>query len=69
MIGLKPILQSRTVWSNLVGFAALSLSAFGFDTHDVDSGAVADALLQVVAAGGFVASTVFRVLATKRLAG
>jgi lysozyme family protein len=69
MNGLKPILLSRTVWSNLIGLAALAASAFGFDTGGIDTGGLADAALQVVAAGGFLASTVFRVIATKRLAG
>ena len=67
MDSLKPILQSRTVWSNLIGLAALALSAFGFDTAGLDTSRVADAALQAIAASGFLASTAFRITATKRL--
>ena len=67
MDSLKPILQSRTVWSNLIGLAALALSAFGFDTSGLDTARVADAALQAIAAGSFLASTGFRIVATKRL--
>ncbi|MCP8937774.1 hypothetical protein NK718_04545 [Alsobacter sp. SYSU M60028] len=67
MDGLKSILGSRTVLSNIVGLAALAFSALGFQTSGVDTGALTDAILQAIAAGGFIASTVFRVLATKKL--
>ncbi|GGH13963.1 hypothetical protein GCM10007036_12930 [Alsobacter metallidurans] len=67
MDALKPILQSRTVWSNLIGLGAIALAAFGFDTGGVDSGQLADTALQVVAGLSFIASTAFRVLATHRL--
>ena len=64
---IKPILQSRTVWSNLIGLAAIGLSAFGFDTTGVDQGRLAEAGLQAIAGLSFVSSTVFRILATRRL--
>ena len=64
----KSLLSSRTVWANLVGLAAVLLSIFGFDTSTVDSASLADAIAQAVAGISFVASTVFRVTATKRLA-
>jgi lysozyme family protein len=67
MIDTKSVLGSRTVWSNAVGLAALALSAFGFDSGLVESAKVTDALLQIVAGGSFVASTIFRVFATRRL--
>lgn len=63
----KTLLASRTLWSNVIGLAAVGLSLAGFDTKLLDPGALADAALQVVAAGGFIASTVFRIVATKRL--
>ena len=67
MLHSKSIVESRTVWSNLIGLAALAVSAFGFDTSGVDQGAVVDAILKGVAGIGFVASTIYRVKATKQL--
>ena len=62
----KTILSSRTVWSNLIGLAALGLGLLGLDATGLESPAFADAIAQVVAAGGFIASTVFRIVATKQ---
>ncbi len=67
MFDTKTLLQSRTVWANVVGFASLGLSLMGFQTSGLDVGLVTDRLLEFVAAGSFVASTFFRVVATKRL--
>lgn len=67
MFDTKTLLQSRTVWANVVGFASLGLSLMGFQTTGLDVGLVTDRLLEFVAAGSFVASTFFRVFATKRL--
>ena len=67
MIEFKSLLESRTLWANGIGLAALGLSALGFDTSAVNGPAVADSALQAVAGLSFVASTLFRVLATKRL--
>jgi lysozyme family protein len=64
---VKPILQSRTVWSNLIGLAAVSLSALGYDTSQVDAGKFADTGLSVIAGLSFIASTAFRIVATRRL--
>lgn len=64
----KTILESRTVWANVIGFASLGLSIFGFKTGEIDANLVADKALEAVAAVSFIASTVFRVLATKKLA-
>ncbi len=69
MIDTKSILSSRTVWANLVGLGALGLSAFGFNTSGLDAGLVADAVLQAVTGASLVASTLFRVVASKRIAG
>ncbi len=63
----KTILSSRTIWANTIGVLALVLSWFGFDTGSVDKSALTDNLLQVIAGVSFVASSVFRVLATRRL--
>jgi lysozyme family protein len=67
MFDTKTLLQSRTVWSNVVGFGSIALSLMGFQTMGLDQGLLTDRLLELVAAGSFVASTVFRVIATKRL--
>ncbi len=67
MFDSKTILASRTVWANLIGLAALVLGLFGFDASALSTGAVEEALVQFVAAGSFIASTVFRILATKQI--
>lgn len=67
LIAGKSLLASRTLWANAIGLIALVLSWFGFETSGIDSGGLADAMLQAIAGLGFVASTVFRVLATRRL--
>lgn len=63
----KTILSSRTVWANAVGFAALALSWLGFDVGGLDRDALVENLLQGLAGLGFVLSTIFRVIATRRL--
>lgn len=68
MIDTKTIFASRTVWANLIGLAALILGMFGFDTSTLDAGAFQAALAQFIAAASFIASTLFRILATKQLA-
>jgi lysozyme family protein len=67
MLGLKSILASRTVLANLVGLVAFGLSAAGFDTGSLKADALVDAALATVTGASFVASTVFRVVATKKL--
>jgi hypothetical protein len=67
MFDTKTILASRTIWSNLIGLAALVLGLFGFDGSALATGAVEEALLQIIAAGSFIASTLFRIVATKQI--
>jgi lysozyme family protein len=64
----KSLFSSRTVWANLVGLDAVLLSICGFDTSTMDSPGMADAIEQSVAGISFVGSTIFRVIATRRLA-
>jgi lysozyme family protein len=64
----KSILTSRTVWSNLVGLVAIGLSLGGFNVAGIDTGPVVDAGLQAIAGASFVASTLFRVIATRKIA-
>ncbi len=63
----QSLLQSRTVWSNLIGFGALILSLTGHGAG-LDTGQLTDSIMQVVTAGSFIASTVFRILSTKKVA-
>jgi hypothetical protein len=67
MLDIKPIFLSRTVWANLVGLVALALGFLGFDTRGLDEAAVVESILQIVAAGSFVLSTFFRIVATRQL--
>jgi lysozyme family protein len=67
MDDVKPMLMSKTVWANGIGLLALVLSLFGFNTTLMDPNALAEAVLQAVAAVSFVLSTAFRVIATKRI--
>ena len=67
MFDSKTILASRTIWANLIGLAALFLGLLGFDSSALATGAFEEALVQLVAAGSFIASTVFRILATKQI--
>jgi hypothetical protein len=67
MFDSKSILASRTIWSNLIGLAALVLGLFGFDSSALATGAVEEALVQLIAAGSFIASTIFRIVATKQI--
>jgi lysozyme family protein len=69
MMDSKAILSSRTVWSNALGLVFLGLGLVGVDTGSVDLDRTAEALSQIMAAGSFVASTVFRIAATKQLNG
>jgi hypothetical protein len=63
----KAFFHSRTVWANIVGLVALVAAARGVDFGADDANRLAEACLQVVTAASFVASTVFRVLATRRI--
>jgi hypothetical protein len=67
MFESKAILASRTVWANLIGLVAVALGIAGLKTSDADVGALTDAAAQLVAAASFIASTVFRITATKQL--
>jgi hypothetical protein len=67
MQDFKGFFQSRTVWANIVGILALIAAARGIDLGGEEANRLTEARLQIVSAGGFVASTVFRVLATRRI--
>ena len=63
----KNLFASRTVWANFVGLGALVAGGFGIDLSGTDQEATTNALLQVVAGVSFLASTTFRILASKKL--
>lgn len=68
MTETKTALASRTVWANLIGLAALGLGYLGLDTGDLDADGLAEAATQIVAGISFLASTFFRLQATKQIA-
>ena len=63
----KSLFSSRTVWANIIGLVALLLSHFGLDASELDQAKLLDALCQTIAAGSFIASSVFRVFAKKAI--
>jgi hypothetical protein len=67
MLDTKSILESRTVWSNLIGMMALLLALAGRSLGVDDQAQLVDAVLQIVAGASFVASTLFRLLAEHKL--
>ena len=67
MFETKALLASRTVWSNLIGLGCLALGLFGVQTGSIDPNGLADAAVQIVAGVSFIASTFFRVRATKQI--
>ncbi|MCB8820042.1 hypothetical protein [Microvirga rosea] len=67
MIDTKGIFASRTIWSNGIGLAALLLSILGFDSSSLDAEPFLEAVTQLIAAWSFIASTIFRILATKQI--
>ena len=69
MTDVKSILASRTVWTNIVGLVSVALAMLGLDVGDVDANRLAEAAAELVAAASFIAWTLFRIAATRRLAG
>ncbi len=67
MIDSKGLLASRTVWANLVGLGSLALGTLGVQTGTLDQSGLAEALAQIVAGFSFIASTYFRLQATKQI--
>ena len=67
MTDTKSIFASRTVWANVIGLAAVVLSLAGVKTGSIDVSGLADAAAQLVAAGSFIAPTIFRIAAEKQI--
>jgi lysozyme family protein len=68
MTDTKSAFASRTVWANIVGLGSLGLGMFGVQTGAIDQSGLADALAQLGAGVSFIASTYFRLQATKQIA-
>lgn len=67
MFQTKTLLASRTVWANVIGLGVLALGGFGVQTGTIDQNGLAEAMAQIAAGISFVASTFFRVRATKQI--
>jgi len=67
MTDTKSIFASRTVWANVIGLAAVGLSLAGVKIGSIDVNGLADVAAQLVAAGSFIASTIFRIAAEKQI--
>jgi hypothetical protein len=65
----KSIFASRTVWANAIGLIALLASLLGYRLSEGEAAALTDAALEIVAAVSLIASTLFRVVATRRIGG
>ena len=63
----QSLFQSRTIWSNVIGFIAFILSLTGHGVS-LDTGQLTDSVMQLITAGSFLASTVFRIISTKKVA-
>jgi lysozyme family protein len=67
MNDVKSLFQSRTIWSNIIGLSAITIAHFGIDVSTIDQSKVLDSVVQIIAAGGFISSSIFRIFATKKL--
>ena len=69
MTDFKGMFSSRAVWAGIVGFVAVAFDMFGVSLGiDFNEDQAVDAILKLVEAISFLASIVFRVIATKRIA-
>jgi len=64
---IKNLLQSKTVWSNIIGIASLLSPSAAKILLGVDPGAIAEAVSNGIAFVAFLTSTWSRIVATKRL--
>ncbi|HRK23557.1 MAG TPA: glycosyl hydrolase 108 family protein [Beijerinckiaceae bacterium] len=67
MNGSKSLIESRTVWANVIGLAAFGAGLLGVDVGGVDQSAVVDSVLKVVTGASFIASMLFRIGATRKI--
>jgi lysozyme family protein len=67
MSDVKSMFQSRTIWSNIFGLSAITIAHFGIDITSLDQAKIVDSVVQIIAAGSFISSSIFRIFATKTL--
>jgi hypothetical protein len=67
MIANKPWYLSRTIWASLIAVLSAGGSLIGMPVDDVDQEALADTILQAVAAVAGVMAILGRLTATSRI--
>lgn len=63
----KALLQSKTVWSNLIGLVALLLAMFGYNITPEDQIALTSHVLEFIVLATQVLSIHYRIKATKKI--
>jgi hypothetical protein len=65
---VKGLFASKTFWTNAIGLLSFILSLMGFgELTSAESSQLVDTILQIITGVSFVLSTVFRVMATKKV--
>ena len=65
---VKGLFSSKTFWTNFVGLVSFVLSLMGFgELTSAESAQLVDTILQIITGVSFVLSTIFRVMATKKV--
>lgn len=65
---VKGLFASKTFWANFIGLVSFVLSLMGFgEISSAESGQLVDTILQIITGVSFVLSTIFRVMATKKV--
>lgn len=65
---IKGLFSSKTFWANFIGLVSFVLSLMGFgELSSAESGQLVDTILNIITGVSFVLSTVFRVMATKKV--
>lgn len=67
MIANKPWYLSRTIWASLIAVLSAGGSLIGMPVDDVDQAALAETILQAVAAVGGILAILGRLTATSRI--
>lgn len=63
----KSIVTTKTLWANLIGLSAVLAGLLGIETGALDHAGLGEAIPQAIAAVSCIASSVFRVTASKKL--
>lgn len=67
MNDMKPWYQSRTIWASLLVLVSLGAAALGVPLQEGETDALAEAILQAIAAGAGVAAIAGRIFARSRI--